>query len=214
MDLENAITKIMEEYATTGRVFFNEAHFQSEFTISLNKKLKGENYKLILEYSPKYKKYRVDLLVIDLKEEKRFIIEFKYVTKTAEIKVADGLFINLKYQGAYDVRRYQIWKDIHKLEDLTDHGKCDGGFFILITNADKLIKEVPKDNLDSEFDISKGTHPSKIGGLYWSYSSPKTEKRYPNKIPIRSQYTFNYSVYSGSKPQSEFKYLVLKIKKK
>ena len=27
MDLENVITEIMKEYAATGRVFFNEAHF-------------------------------------------------------------------------------------------------------------------------------------------------------------------------------------------
>ena len=185
-------------------VFFNEAHFQSEFAISLNDKLKGKNFNLILEYSPNFKKYRVDLLLKNLNTNEKFIIEFKYITKKAEIECTDGLYINLKAQGAYDVRRYQIWRDISKIEDLIINKKCKGGFFILITNSDKLIRAVPLGNIDSESDISSGKHPSKIGDLYWSYSTPKTLKRYPKKISIRSKYEFNYLSYSFFKIISYF----------
>lgn len=201
----------MDNYSTDGIVFFNEAHFQSTFTIDLNNEINSKDFQLILEYNPNYKKYRVDLFVINKTTNEKTVIEFKYITDKTTVEIDNSLIINLKAQRAYNVRRYQIWKDISKIEELIDSGKCDDGYFIMITNADKLIQTVPKNNIDKEFDISNGTHPSKTGELYWSYSSPKTEKRYPKKIPIRSQYKFNYFPYSGIKPFSEFKYLILSI---
>ncbi len=215
--LKNAIEKIMEEYSKKGIVFFNEAHFQFEFAISLSRKLPMLDYRIILEHCLNFKKYRVDLFVEDIKNNEKTIIEFKYVTKKATIEIDKQFYIDLKSQGAYDVRRYQIWRDISKLEDLLDNKKCDHAYFLMITNADKLIKPVPNNNLDCEFDIStrEKNRPDKKE-LYWSYLSPKTIKRYPNKIIIRKKesYKFNYIPYSASTNGASFKYLILQIPEK
>lgn len=215
--LKNAIEQIMKEYSENGTVFFNEAHFQFEFAISLSAKLSMSNYRITLEHCPNFKKYRVDLLVEDIKNNEKTIIEFKYVTKKATIEIHEQFYIDLKSQGAYDIRRYQIWRDISKLEDLLDNKKCDHAYFLMITNADKLIKPVPKNNLDCEFDIStrKRNRPDKKE-LYWSHPSPRTERRYPNRIIIRKNesYKFDYIPYSSSTNAASFKYLILQIPEK
>lgn len=103
--LSNAIRNIMNDYSVKGVIFFNEAHFQSEFAISLSKTVPVSDYELILEYSPKFKKYRVDLFIKDKNTHERTIIEFKYVVKQALVQIDEGFYINLKNQSAYDVRR-------------------------------------------------------------------------------------------------------------
>lgn len=215
--IKQEIENVMLDFSNNGKVFFNEAHFQSEFTIKLSKRLsKLGNYNLTLEYSPNFRKYRADLLIADIKSNEKIIIEFKYVVKKQLVKIANSnLNINLKSQGAYDVRRYQIWKDISKIEDLINNKKCSEGYFILLTNADNLINPLKCSNISYYFDISNGSHPLKAGTLYWNqncpkYKSGKTTKRYPNKISISKTYNFSYINYI-TQNYNNFKYLILPI---
>lgn len=203
----------MNDYSKKGIIFFNEAHFQSEFAIFLSKTIPMSDYEIILEYSPKFKKYRVDLLIKNKRTNERTIIEFKYVVKEALVEVSKGFYINLKNQLAYDVRRYQIWRDISKLEDLIANGKCEHGYFVMITNADDLIKPVNPKNIDSEFDISSGLKRPNNTSLYWSYYKEKTWKRYPKHVHIKKtkSYEFNYKSYSKATGMLDFKYLILPI---
>lgn len=215
--IKQEIENVMLDFSTNGKVFFNEANFQNEFAIEIEKRLsKLGNYELTLEYSPNFNKYRIDLLISSLCSREKIIIEFKYVVKAQLIKISNSnLSINLKYQGAYDVRRYQIWRDISKIEDLVKNKKCSEGYFILLTNYDNLIIPIHSTNIDYYFDVSAGKRPLKVGSLFWNkncpkYNSGKTIKRYPNKINIYKTYNFSYIKYIF-KNYSNFKYLFLLI---
>ena len=62
MDLENVIIEIMKEYAATGRVFFNEAHFQYEFTLELFNLLGSKDWRYEIEYHQS-SNWKIDLVV-------------------------------------------------------------------------------------------------------------------------------------------------------
>lgn len=214
--LDNAIKQIMDSFSKKRTVFFNEADFQNNFVKELMNILNSNEFKLTLEYSPNFNKYRVDLLIEDLKLNENIIVEFKYVVKKNLIEISSNFFINLKDQGAYDIRRYKIWKDIEKIEKLKNNKKCDYGYFILLTNADKLINPVPINNIDSYFDISSGIkRPSSVpASLFWNpnskkYDSGKTKTRYPNVININNQYDFIYTPY---KSNNNFKFCIISVK--
>lgn len=213
--IEKAIEDVMRDFRSKGQVFFNEAHFQDEFCLALNNKL-SKNYKLTLEYSPNFNKYRVDLLIEDIRSDEKIIIEFKYVVRKQMVQIHNSnIFINLKSQGAYDVRRYQFWRDVSKIEDLIQNKKCNEGYCVLLTNAVSLIQPINPTNIDYYFDISAGCHPLKTGTLYWNHSCPKfktgkTLGRYKNKVSISKQYNFTYTNYTHPN-FSDFKYLILPI---
>lgn len=205
--LEEEIESLMIDFARQNRVFINEAHFQYEFAIALNKAMKGKGYSFTLEYCPHYRKYRVDLLVRSSDSGYNAVIEFKYITTKYKANV-DGLIVNLKSQGAQDVRRYASWRDIEKMEQLKQNKGVTEGFFILLTNDITMIEPVPAANIDSSFDISRGIHPAS-NKLYWNdaNSHPKTIERYPNPIFIDGRYEFKYQKYANGL----FNYVIVKI---
>lgn len=204
--LEKEIEQLMKNIAFNNRVFINEAHFQYEFAVAINKAMKGKGYTFTLEYCPHFRKYRVDLF-IENGEGYSAVIEFKYITKRYEADI-DGLKINLKAQGAQNVRRYASWRDIEKIEQLKKEKGLSEGFFILVTNDSKMIDAVPSKNIDSPFDVSQGTHPQSTD-LYWQNASsyPKTTKKYPNHILIDGKFNFDYKNYNNG----EFSYVIVKI---
>lgn len=206
--IDKAIRDVMNDFSKQNRVFFNEANFESEFAIELHKRLPSSDYNVILEHSPNFNGYRVDMLIEDMSNKEKTekaVVEFKYVVKAQQVSILPGLYVNLKDQGAYDTRRYKIWMDIAKIEELKSHSKCDYGYFILLTNVGKkLIGPVPSKNIDAEFDISQGTvHPNKKhlpADLWWNkdstkFETGKTANRYPKHVYINNAYTFDYITY-------------------
>ena len=207
MDFKNVITEIMKEYAATGRVFFNEAHFQYEFTLELFNLLGSKDWRYEIEYHQS-SNWKIDLVVTNNKSGEKYAIEFKYKTKAELVEIRPGLIINLKNQSAQDESRYNCWMDISRIEELTTLG-FKGGFFLFITNDEKLIQPVKNKNQDYQFDISAGSQPKYPSPLSWKDPNLSTAKKYPKKLYIKNSYTFEYSSYE--KPFENYKYLVVPI---
>ncbi len=209
--LEENVKKILADYSGEGRVFFNEAHFQYEFTISLYNALKSYKYRFTLEKAIKTNKasYRVDLLVTNSSGEK-YVFEFKYLTTEEEVNLKGGLTIFLKNQQARNIFRYRSWRDISKIENLKEASECSGGYFLLITNDSNLKKKVEDTCQDYRFTMNVGVQPSYPSPLEWRDKTKSTAKKYPNSINIRNKYEFKYYSYKATE-LGNFEYLIVKI---
>ena len=92
-------------------------------------------------------------------------IELKYKTRAIDVKVGDEEFF-LKNQSAQDIGRYDLIKDIVRVEQvISAHGNSEG-YAILLTN-DSAYWKTPrnKSTVDAEFRLHNGRVLS--GALEW-----------------------------------------------
>lgn len=136
-------------------VFHSEADFQYEFARELQSL--SEDFEIRLERPVRLGEtgtFNVDVLV-------RWMgswhgIELKYITAelTAEL---DGESFILKAQAAQDLRRYDIVKDVHRLERLAEHGAIESGVSVTLTNDRSLwSKTIHADPVDAAFRLHEG----------------------------------------------------------
>ena len=110
-----------------------------------------------------------------------------------------GLQINLKDQIAHDESRYNCWRDIYRIEQLIEENDFIGGFFLLITNDEKLISKVNQNNQDYKFDISEGEQPKYAPPLVWKDMNRSTAKKYSQELSIKGKYTFKYNQWKANR---------------
>lgn len=149
----NDVMKELVRKNPTG--FINECHFQLEFGYALKRAF--PRFDIHYEWSQDEK--RVDVFARDKKEKIGF--EFKYYTTKEEIVLNHGLKVVLKNQNNADLHRIGFWKDVKKLEGLIAGGKIDKGYCLFLTNDAKVFLPVPKDNADTDYDLSDGLKPGK-----------------------------------------------------
>ncbi|MBR4274895.1 MAG: hypothetical protein IKQ34_02675 [Bacilli bacterium] len=210
------IEEIVESLRKKDKFFVSEAHLQTEFIIEAAR-LYPEN-KYYPEMPPKAlpegyeesfdsKSIFFDLVIRCPKQT--ILVEFKYLTKAYE-EVVDGFPLEVKNQGAHDIRRYDCWKDISRIEKCVKDSKTgiDCGYFILITNNHLYWdKPVKKDAVDIDFSICEGKHPAST--KKWGEGAGKgTVKGREKPIVIENDYSLEYKPF-----YKEFKSLVVKIKK-
>ena len=137
------------------------------------------------------------------------LIEFKYLTREHKEEI-DGFCIQVKNHSAQDIRRYDCWKDIARIEACTidDKTDVDYGYFILITN-DSAYWKAPRstDTMDSAFRMQEGIHESE--SKRWREGASKgTIGDRNHEIYIKHNYYFEYKgFYKG------FKSLIVAIDK-
>ena len=219
---EDKIAKILKILANKDHFFVSELHLQTEFIIEASKKYGEFNY--YPEYSPSEipsnyqknhsnKRARFDLLIKG--NDQKVIIEFKYLTKEYK-ETFNDMFLEVKSHLAFDIRRYDTWRDIERIENFVEDDKMDysSGFLILITNADAFYKSKYKSGTNDEaFRIHEGEH---LGGIkeWGKQTSDGTKKGRESPIYIRNTYYFDYKdFYSSKKNDGRFKYVIVPITK-
>lgn len=200
--------------------FVSEAHLQTEFIITAAKLFPDFEYfpeiapsNIPDEYNKKFGKSGIHFdLVINTGKEK-VLIEFKYLTKKfPEKRENDSLPFSIKNQSAMNIRRYDCWKDISRIETfVTSDNTISYGYFILITNDLSLKKEPLDTYLYREFSIAETTHKS--GERKWGEGMSKNSKKgRENPICIKNNYEFKYEEFKEYKGKNgRFEFLVVEI---
>lgn len=220
---EDKIKSILNELAVKKHFFVSELHFQTEFIIEAATQLKG--CKFYPEYKPREDKrpdeYGDDVffdLLIVTKDKEKVLIEFKYLTAeySEDIK-KDMITLSVKDQQARDIRRYDCWKDIYRIEQYVESKDTDisYGFFILITNDDNYwdINKTKKDTNDKAFYINDGDHNDKTKS-WGSKTGDGTKKGREKPIENNRPYRFKYNPFYEGKSNEKnriFKSLIVPV---
>lgn len=213
------VKNVLKHIASKNHFFVSEAHLQTEFIICAAKLYPDFKYypelvpsKVPADYLDKHgnKGIHFDLLIKT--NTQKVLIEFKYITHTYENKV-DDMLLQVKSHMAMDIRRYDCWKDIERIESFVKSEESDVnyGYFVLITNVPALWKQPGDATLDAEFHIETGFHQSGI--RKWKYGASKgTTKGREQPIKTKNDYTFQYDLfYDFNDPHGEFKSLTVEI---
>ena len=189
-------------------LFHSEADFQHEIANTLRWMLPSGKVRLEVPLERPLNT-AVDVLVWN--NHLRLALELKFITKKLE-SVVDEEFFSLKTQGATDTRRYDVLKDVVRMEKFAAHLAHQCAAVIVVTN-DPAYWNGPKSMVtnDACFSLRQGRKIS--GKLEWAETTGVgTKKGRELPINLRNEYLMQWQPYSTVDAKNGcFKSLVLKV---
>ena len=211
------LTDILDGLAKKRPVFHSEADFQFELAWAIKQQFTSIDIRLERPYQlPASGKVESDLIVIN--GSNVYGIELKYVTKKANLTV-NGENFDLKEHAATNLRRYDFYKDISRLENMKKEKLIITGFVIFLTNVNSYLNRSV--GVASNFNFSD-RHTIIKGQYNWNDNWANDDvlkiksigKTRVNPISITSLYNCiwkQYPTISSTNNPEEFKYLLLEI---
>ena len=215
--LEDVKKDVSTFFKANKEFFFNERDFQMHLAVALKNTGRYDDvfveYSIPLAYIEKNIGGKINLKESDIRidivvsKDGRFCpIELKYKTKRIEDvqinrfgHLMSGEFL-VKDQGAQDLGRYGLWKDVYRIELLRNSfsDSIDGGFAIFLTN-DNSYTLPPKSQTVNyfEFSMEEGWHGKSKS---WHKPQGKIAKDHPDFI-LDKEYriTWNETIYCKTK---------------
>jgi hypothetical protein len=205
MDISQAIAVLSNERP----VFSSEADFQHALAWQLQ--LQDPLAKIRLEHRPQAARMYLDIVIES--QNKRTAIELKYKTRKLETTVGGESFW-LANHGAQDCGKYDVIKDIERLEQVVDGEDFHEGFMIFLTNDPHYYtsREDSRLTIDQQFRLTQGRILH--GKLEWGEAAgPGTIKGREEPIQLTAQYPVNWMKYSNvNVPYEEFQMIILPVK--
>lgn len=201
------VGRVMSELAQRRPLFHSEADFQHEFALLLREQFPKMQVRLEMPHGPSLGGAtdivaRFDGVTIG--------IELKYLTKRLNVDVQGEAF-QLKAHGATDLRRYDVLKDVERLERFNaDHrGRS---YVIALTNDPAYWRAVKSDQtIDAAFRLCENRRVT--GELSWaSHASPGSVRGREKSISLGAEYSISWHDYSDLGVGSgQFRFLCIEI---
>ncbi|MFT3944667.1 MAG: hypothetical protein QM705_12725 [Ancrocorticia sp.] len=210
---DNAVTRALELLARRRPLFHSEADFQFEFAWELRSTLPDceirlERPVLIPDGRTLYVDIMLGLAGL------WFAVELKYI-KAGLVTEFNGEDYVLKTQGAQDLSRYGILKDMFRIESLVAAGIAVGGCSLTLSNDPSLWKEPATPYMGAQVsnDDAFRVHEGRVisGALDWCQPAQPGTSHPPSGFHLTGTYTSRWRDYS-SLPQhrnADFRYLKL-----
>ena len=196
----------MTRLAVRRPVFCSEADFQHELALEI--RTIDARLKVRLEW-PLASTIRgaIDLIVIG---EERCALELKYLCKKFETTL-DGEQITLRHHGAPDQRRYDVCKDLRRIEEYVTMPGCSGGVLVLTNDPCYWKPSSRNDNVDAAFHLNESK--ALTGCLMWNErAQPGTIKRRESSLDIKGTYLLKWRDYCELPgPAGLFRYLWIPV---
>jgi hypothetical protein len=171
---------VLARLAVHRPVFHSEADFQHALAWELHVEAPDGRVRLETRPLPGRSVFLDLAAVID---GTRVALELKYLTRPFTATL-DGEVFQLRHQAAHDVRRYDVVKDICRLEEVVATGAADIGFAVILTNDPAYGHAGRTDTSDAAFRIPEGG--ALDGTLTWAASAAAgTTKGRETAIAIR-----------------------------
>jgi len=203
------INKIMNELAFRRPIFHSEADFQHALAWQIHHA--WPECSMRLEFKPPHSIERVYLDIWAVYKETVLAIELKYKTRALDVTVA-GEDFHLLDQAAQDLARYDLLKDIQRLERIVSINKAVA-YAIFLTNDSAYWKQpMDKQTVDASFRIHQGRILT--GELCWGLGASKgTTRGRETPILIKGAYSFKWQDYSQLAETSygTFRFLLVKV---
>ena len=180
----------LERLAGRRPLFHLEADFQHPLAWQIQ--LDNPTASVRLETRPQ-RGIHLDLL-IQLGGE-RIAIELKYLVARFEGVVGRELF-DLPNQGAHDISRHDVVKDVVRVEGLLASGLADSGWVIALSNDSTYWRPGTKrDPIDAMFRLHEGRQ---LGGvLQWSPRAGQGTTRHRDQpLALQNVYTCGWRDYA------------------
>jgi hypothetical protein len=199
----NALTALAKQRP----VFYNEADFQHALAWVLHEQSSEAQLRLEIPLVADASE-RLDLLVVV--DSLRLGIELKYPRDTFHVEIDDE---RVPYQrskpNAIDFARYDIARDLKRLEGLVDAHLVDVGVMILLTNQTGLWNDPAKEVLarDAAFRCHEGS--TLTGDLVWGEAGEAEPKP---TVTLSRAYNCawrDYSALQGGTGKLQFRSLLL-----
>lgn len=200
-----SLPALLAELGRERPVFYSEADMQLAFAWKLREL--SSDIHVALETRPRGSS-RLDIEAFGKTSGVRTAIELKYKTTPLAPEGELGDYA-LKHQSAHDFGRYDVVRDIERVETLVHDGrKFDNGFVVFLTN-DKAYWERPSNpptSKDRHFRLHEGSLLA--GVLDWATPIASAKRRTP--ITLMGSYTAQWSEYS-TQPRPPFRVLTFDV---
>jgi hypothetical protein len=205
------LEKVLKSLSEKRPIFHAEADFQQSLAWEIREHYPDCTIRLETKVFGSDRKVYLDILCVY--KGRKYAIELKYKTLSYTCTI-DGEEFALSNQGAQDTGRYDVLKDIQRLEGMVAAGVADEGILIFLTN-DRSYYSKPSQEIntvDRKFRIHEG---SQVGGrLSWAEGTGQgTMKGREVAIHLNGNYQMNWDTYSqiNIDSRSEFQCLMLQV---
>ena len=201
------VVRVMSELSRRRPIFHSEADFQHEFALLLREQYDGMKVRLELPHGPDVGG-ATD--IVANYEGATLGIELKYLTKRFIFDL-EGEAFHLKAQGATDLRRYDVLKDVERLERFN---AIYGGksYVIALTNDPAYWRAVKSDRtIDAAFRLCEDRLVA--GELRWaSHASAGSMRGRERVISLGTEYRLSWNDYSNlAMTAGYFRYLCIQV---
>lgn len=190
MDLD--IPHLLTGLAARRPIFHSEADFQHELAWHLREV--HSDLEVRLEYPfDRPSNTAIDILIRNGGEE--MALELKYLCQRVEHEI-DGERFALKPQGAQDTRRYDVLKDIMRMEQFLA-ARRGASAAVLVLSNDPSYWEGRRSagRSDAAFELREGR--TVTGILDWAdHAGPGTKRGRESSITLKGAYAMNWRNYS------------------
>lgn len=140
----------------------------------------------------------------------RTAIELKYLVRALVTEI-DGERFELRAQSAHDVRRYDVVKDLRRLEEVVDARAADVGVMVAITNDPAYWTPGREGTIDASFRLHDGA--ALAGSLGWAeHAGAGTTAKRTEFLSLGGSYVTAWSDYSDTGDRSgRFRQLLLEV---
>ncbi len=185
---------VLESLARKRPIFHNEADFQHALAWELREKYDCKiRLEKRIDIDPQKRSY-LDIWVEH--NDRRIAIELKYKMRAVEY-IHEGETFTLLNQGAQDIGRYDVIKDLQRLEQMVKYQIVDEGHLIFLTNdlSYHCNPGMEKSTADRDFRVHEGRVIS--GSLAWHESTGAgTMKGREEPIFLEGKYKLSWQEYS------------------
>lgn len=206
MDLD--IPHLLTDLAARRPVFHSEADLQHELAWRLREI--HPDLQVRLEYPlERPSNAAIDILIRNGDEE--MALELKNLCQRVEHEI-DGEQFALKPQGAQDIRRYDVLKDIGRMEQFLAVRPSASAAVVVLSN-DPYYWTGPKreGTCDAAFALREGR--TVTGVLAWAdHAGPGTKRGRESSIALKGSYAMNWRNYSRIDGRfGEFRFLYIPV---
>ncbi|MDE0331870.1 MAG: hypothetical protein OXL41_08375 [Nitrospinae bacterium] len=186
-------------------IFHSEADFQHALAWRLHKAMPNDEIRL------EYKPFQNERMYLDIwLPGVGVALELKYLTKRLEQRSKQEPFALLD-QGAQDIRRYDVLRDVQRLERMVAHAEV--GYAILLTNDPLYWRPPSRPTIDEDFRLHEGREIA--GDMAWSLKAAEgTTNGREKPISLKGSYYCVWRDYFsfGAATNQQFRYLMIEVR--
>ncbi len=202
LELEELLTKL----AVARPLFHSEAEFQ--LALAWQAHLASADIQVRLEYRPLGLSGREYLDVLLRSRTGATAIELKYPTRALTVEERGERF-ELRDQAAHDITRYDVVKDVARIERIVAGGGAEDGVALVLTNDPGYWRESLRETIDRELRLHEGRMLS--GDLGWSQrAGAGTTRGREARQRLSGSYTLEWKPFSRVAGH-EFRYLAVHV---
>lgn len=205
------LKSILVDLSKQQPIFHNEADFQHALAWAIREAYPEAKIRLEAKVHGPQTKVYLDILASI--SGRRYAIELKYKTRALTTSIDEEDF-SLSNHGAQDTGRYDVLKDLYRLEQMVRSGVVDEGFLVFLTNDSSyyVIPEEEKNTADLKFRLHEGKRIE--GTLSWGPNAGAgTTKGREAQLALEGRYELRWRSYShiGTGVDGEFNYLLVPV---